>query len=131
MLFDFKGPYNAPVIPKSPTNLKCRHSNISNDKDFPDGIHKENFTLLHDADTMAKCMKKCCDSSICDVAYMLNKKCYSVSCSSKEACHTVSVKPSEKTPLISAMIMRAEPSEETGIAILVLPIIQEKNFIKD
>ena len=63
---------------------------------------------------MAKCMEKCCDSKECDIAYMVQKKCYSVSCSSKEDCKPVSVKASKKTPLISAMVMKAEPKEETG-----------------
>lgn len=63
---------------------------------------------------MAKCMKKCCDIKECDVAYMVEKKCYSVSCSSRDDCKPVTVKASNKTPLISAMIMKAEPKEETG-----------------
>lgn len=63
---------------------------------------------------MAKCMEKCCESKECDVAYMVEKKCYSVSCSSRDDCKPVTVKASKKTPLISAMIMKAEPKEETG-----------------
>ena len=63
---------------------------------------------------MAKCMEKCCDSKDCDLAYMIEKKCYSVSCSRKEDCRPVSVKASKKTPLISAMVMKVEPKEETG-----------------
>ena len=63
---------------------------------------------------MAKCMEKCCDSNDCDLAYMVEKKCYSVSCSSKEDCRPVSVKVSKKTPLIAAMVMKVEPKEETG-----------------
>ena len=63
---------------------------------------------------MAKCMEKCCDSKDCDLAYMVEKKCFSVSCSSKEDCRLVSVKASKKTPLISAMVMKVEPKEETG-----------------
>ena len=59
-------------------------------------------------------MEKCCDSKDCDLAYMVDKKCYSVSCSSKEDCRPVSVKASKKSPLISAMVMKAEPKEETG-----------------
>ena len=66
---------------------------------------------------MAKCMDKCCDAKGCDMAYMVQKKCYSVSCTTKNDCTPVSVKVSKKTPLISAMVMKAEPKEETGILI--------------
>ena len=104
----------APAIPPGPKDLKCKHSNITNDKDLPNGVHKNNFTIVKDANTMAKCMEKCCDSKDCDLAYMVERKCYSVSCSSKEDCLPVSVKASKKTPLISAMVMKAEPKEETG-----------------
>lgn len=73
---------------------------------------------------MANCMEKCCDSRDCDLAYMVEKKCYSVSCSSKDECRPVSVKASKKTPLISAMVMKkAEPKEETGNAYSVMIII--------
>ncbi len=106
----------APVIPPEPKDLKCKHSNITNDKDLPSGVHKNNFTVVKDVDTMAKCMEKCCDSKDCDLAYMVEKKCYSVSCSSKEDCRPVSVKASKKSPLISAMVMKVEPKEETGNA---------------
>ena len=71
---------------------------------------------------MAKCMEKCCDSKECDVAYMVEKKCYSVSCSSRDDCKPVTVKAPKKTPLISAMIMKAEPKEETGRVSLGLPM---------
>lgn len=107
----------APTIPPEPKDLKCKHSNITNDKDLPGGVHKNNFTVVKEADTMAKCMEKCCDSKDCDLAYMVEKKCYSVSCSSKDDCRPVSVKASEKTPLISAMVMKVEPKEETGTRI--------------
>lgn len=104
----------APAIPPEPKDLKCKHSNITNDKDLPNGIHNNNFTVVKDASTMAKCMEKCCDSKDCDLAYMVEKKCFSVSCSSKEDCRPVSVKASKKTPLISVMVMKVEPKEETG-----------------
>jgi len=111
----------APTVPAAPKDLKCKHSNITNNKDLPGGIHKNNFTEVKDIDTMAKCMEKCCDSKECDIAYMVEKKCYSVSCSSKDDCKPVSVKASKKTPLISAMVMKAEPKEETDLSAVATP----------
>ena len=104
----------APAIPPDPKDLKCKHSNITNNKDLPGGIHKNNFTLIKEADTMAKCMKECCESKECDLAYMVQKKCYSVSCSSADDCKPMTAKASKNTPLISAMLMKAEPKEEAG-----------------
>jgi len=111
----------APTIPPEPKDLKCKHSNITNDKDLPNGVHKNNFTIVKDANSMAKCMETCCDSKDCDLAYMVERKCYSVSCSSKEDCRPVSVKASKKTPLISAMVMKVEPKEETDLSAIASP----------
>lgn len=113
---DKKESSKAPAIPLEPKDLKCKHSNITNDKDLPGGIHKNNFTIVKDVETMGKCMEKCCDSKKCDIAYMVEKKCYSVSCSSKDFCIPVSVKASKKTPLISAMLIKAEPKEEIDLS---------------
>lgn len=113
---DKKESSKAPAIPLEPKDLKCKHSNITNDKDLPGGIHKNNFTIVKDVDTMGKCMEKCCDSKKCDIAYMVENKCYSVSCSSKDFCIAVSVKASKKTPLISAMLIKAEPKEEIDLS---------------
>ena len=63
---------------------------------------------------MADCMRKCCDSTKCDVAYFMEKKCYQVSCSNKDACRPLSIKPSKTAPLMSAMMMKAEPVKDTG-----------------
>ena len=32
------------------------------------------------------CIEKCCDHSSCEVAYLLNGKCYAVDCYTKELC---------------------------------------------
>ena len=72
-------------------------------------------------------MEKCCDSKDCDLAYMIEKKCYSVSCSRKEDCRPVSVKASKKTPLISAMVMKVEPKEETGNIYVYLNLFNTGN----
>lgn len=118
----------APTIPPEPKHLKCKHSNITNDKDLPGGIHKNNFTQVKDADTMAKCMEKCCDSKECDLAYMVQKKCYSVSCSSKQDCIPISVKASKKSPLMSAMVMKAKPKEETDLSAIATPPHESTEF---
>ena len=104
----------APSIPPDPKDLKCKHSNITNNKDLPGGIHKNNFTEVKEAKNMASCMKKCCDNKDCDLAYMVQKKCYAVSCTKKEYCIPMTVKASKKSPLMSAMIMKVESKVETG-----------------
>ena len=103
----------APVIPPVPKDLKCKHENITNDKQLQGAQHKSNFTLVENVDSMGECMKKCCDSTNCDVAYFVGKKCYSVVCSNKEACKLVSSKPSKDSPLLSTML-KAEKELKTG-----------------
>ena len=63
---------------------------------------------------MADCMRKCCGNTDCDIAYFLEKKCYQVACSTKEACRPLAVKASKDSPLMSAMIMRPKPKKPTG-----------------
>jgi hypothetical protein len=103
-----------PAIPKAPNNLRCKHSNISNDKTFESEISKNNFTLQQDASDMPKCMARCCEIKKCDIAYYVDNKCYSVTCTTKEACKPVSVKgkPKHKIPLISAMVTKPKEEED-------------------
>ncbi|XP_029205947.2 uncharacterized protein LOC114969793 isoform X4 [Acropora millepora] len=111
----------APSIPPDPKDLKCKHSNITNNKDLPGGIHKNNFTEVKEAKNMASCMKKCCDNKECDLAYMVQKKCYAVSCTKKEYCIPMTVKASKKSPLMSAMIMKVESKVETDLSAVATP----------
>ncbi|XP_074607782.1 uncharacterized protein LOC141860552 isoform X2 [Acropora palmata] len=111
----------APSIPPDPKDLKCKHSNITNNKDLPGGIHKNNFTEVKEAKNMASCMNKCCDNKDCDLAYMVQKKCYAVSCTKKEYCIPMTVKASKKSPLMSAMIMKVQSKVETDLSAVATP----------
>lgn len=117
-----------PAIPPDPKDLKCKHSNITNNKDLAGGIHKNNFTEVKGTKTMAKCMEKCCDAKECDLAYMVQKRCYAVSCTRKEYCIPISVKASEKSPLMSAMIMKAKPKVETDLSAVATPSDDSTEF---
>lgn len=103
-----------PAIPKAPNNLRCRASNITNDKTFKGEITSNNYTLQQDATDMARCMARCCQSKNCDVAYYVDNKCYSVTCTNKGACIPVDVKgkPKSKIPLISAMLTKPKEEED-------------------
>lgn len=79
----------------------------------------DNFTIQHGVSNMPECMTKCCEDTKCDIAYYVEDKCYTVKCSSKDACKPIPVsdKPKNKIPLISAMIMKPKdtPDFMTGM----------------
>ncbi|XP_048590274.1 uncharacterized protein LOC5501396 [Nematostella vectensis] len=47
---------------------------------FNGGIRAGNFTDHGEVETFDDCLKKCCDTSYCDAAFMVVKNCYSVKC---------------------------------------------------
>ena len=68
---------------------------------------------VEEAKTMHDCMSTCCDDTKCDLAYMVQNKCYKVTCYDKEMCRTVPAKQSPGTPTMSFMI-RKEESKDVG-----------------
>ncbi|XP_048590388.1 uncharacterized protein LOC116617788 isoform X2 [Nematostella vectensis] len=108
-------PQNFQAIPKAPANLRCRPSNITNDKVLAGGMGKKNFTIIHDVEDMGECMTKCCHDNKCDIAYYVDSTCYAVTCSTKAACRPVSGKGRGKVPLLSAMLMKPKEPEDDVI----------------
>ena len=67
---------------------------------FKRGIKAGTFTAHNKVTNMNLCLQECCSISSCNAAFMIGKKCYSVSCATKEDCNTT---PARKTNLITSI----------------------------
>ena len=67
---------------------------------FKRGIKAGTFTAHNKVTNMNHCLQECCSMSSCNAAFMIGKKCYSVSCATKEDCKTT---PARKTNLITSI----------------------------
>lgn len=69
----------------------CPHGAIFRDVSLKGGKKAGNFQILPGARDMRTCIKKCCESPSCQVAWLLGDHCYSVACYDK--CITVKKRP--------------------------------------
>ncbi|CAH3168884.1 unnamed protein product [Pocillopora meandrina] len=63
-------------------------SRISNDIKLRPGTKASNFTALGRADDIHRCIGRCCARPSCDIAYLLNGKCFAVQCLDGVLCQT-------------------------------------------
>ena len=59
------------------------------------------FKLAKDKPSMKDCMAKCCEESMCDLAYFEKGKCFTITCNSPGSCNTRKAKDDEESPLIA------------------------------
>ena len=59
------------------------------------------FTELGEGISMRTCVGKCCDTPLCDVAFMFSDKCYAVGCYDESQCQAVLAKPSTLNPKLA------------------------------
>ena len=67
---------------------------------FKRGIKAGTFTAHNKVTNMNRCLQECCSISSCNAAFMIGKKCFSVSCTTKEDCKTT---PARKTNVITSI----------------------------
>lgn len=63
-------------------------SRISNDIKLQAGSTATNFTDLGKAEDIHRCIGRCCARPSCDIAYLLNDKCFAVQCLDGVLCQT-------------------------------------------
>ena len=66
----------------------CTDSRISTDVKLRPGSKSSNFTDLGKADDIHRCISRCCIRPTCDIAYLLNDKCFAVQCLDGVLCQT-------------------------------------------
>ena len=50
---------------------------------------------------MRECVGRCCNTPLCDVAFMFSDKCYAVGCYDESKCQAVLAKPSSLNPKLA------------------------------
>ena len=83
---------------------------ISYDVTLKGGLNAGNFTPTGTVDSMETCVRKCCESQSCDVAFMLKDSCYTVGCVSEELCEEVPAPSSAYYPRLS--FVRRDPNDD-------------------
>lgn len=82
-------------------NKQCPHSKVINNASIYKGLRAGDYTYYGDNKTMNKCMEKCCSSSNCDIAFMLDDSCYGIECTAENLCRTAPIRQSKyKTSVV-------------------------------
>ena len=97
------------ISPRS--DIPCSSSSVNYNVTLSRGAKAGQFYKLDNVPTMEGCVEHCCNAKKCDIAFVISKKCYLVSCHNKDSCK---IKRSENTKY------------ETSLAIM--PRFHNKNF---
>jgi len=85
----------------SSSDATCSDSPITYNVTLRGGVHAGKFTELGEGISMRSCVGKCCDTPLCDVAFMFSDKCYAVGCYDESQCQAVLAKPSSLNPKLA------------------------------
>ena len=70
-----------------------------------------------DATDIDSCVKYCCLDRLCDVAYMVGKRCYTLQCFSKQTCRTFYTPNFILNPVM-AFVIRNKPASKVDVVSL-------------
>ena len=88
----------------------CTNSEIMKNVTLRGGIGSGKFKDRGWMEDFRLCIKICCLTKLCDLAFMLRNNCFTVECKSEELCEAVPVKTSaEKPPLLAYIYARSLP----------------------
>ena len=89
-------------------DLGCTNSEIMRNVTLRGGITAGRFRDRGEMADFRQCIKICCLSKQCDLAFMLRNNCFTVECKSWELCEAVPVKTSaEKPPYLAYIYARS------------------------
>eukprot|EP00112_Aurelia_sp_Birch-Aquarium-sp1_P020371 Seg523.12 transcript_id=Seg523.12/GoldUCD/mRNA.D3Y31 product="hypothetical protein" protein_id=Seg523.12/GoldUCD/D3Y31 len=89
-------------------DLGCTNSEIMKNVTLRGGITAGRFRDRGEMADFRQCIKICCLSKQCDLAFMLRNNCFTVECKSEELCEAVPVKTSaEKPPYLAYIYARS------------------------
>ena len=80
---------------------KCMTAKIITDVTLKGGKNAGKFKDQGDVKNMKACKKLCCKDEECNLAFMLEKTCYTVTCKTKDLCNHTPAPPSDFRPRIS------------------------------
>lgn len=86
---------------QSSEDNKCMAAKVITDVTLKGGKKAGKFKDHGDVKNMKACKKLCCQDDSCNLAFMLEKTCYTVTCKNKDVCDHTSAPPSDFRPRIS------------------------------
>ena len=102
--------------PNAKNKKSCSSHPVINDKSLKGGKKAGKFRYFKNVKEMKPCIAKCCAlDKNCDVAFMEDGKCYSISCFKKGLCMSVEKRPEDPAVSIAYMdhfISKAEETED-------------------
>ena len=85
----------------------CTYSNVLRNATLKGNLNSGKFTDRGDMDDINQCVRLCCMLKACDLAFMLENKCFTVQCKSKALCEPVQARSTRFSPLICYVLVKA------------------------
>lgn len=109
-------------VPKvGQTASRCQTRNKLLDHRFTAGVKAGVFTDHGEVSDFESCVTYCCKDTSCNVAYMVDRTCYSVKCYTSKSCETFSVPKFFLNPIISFI-------ERNGDTINVISDVKDSDY---
>lgn len=83
------------------TETECRVETIKTDVRLAGDLSAGEFVDHGVVRGIKSCIIKCCSDPLCNVTYMIGKKCFAVRCHSAELCRTIPALPEALSPTIA------------------------------
>ena len=87
----------------------CTYSNVLRNATLKGNLNSGKFTDRGEMDDINQCARLCCMLKACDLAFMLESKCFTVQCKSKALCEPVQARSARFSPLICYILVKAAP----------------------
>ena len=88
------------IVVKSNCDSGLWEGQIKQNQTLMGGLDAGKFTEHGQKENIGECMSHCCVDKNCDLAFMINKDCYTVNCTSKDLCKAIPARTVEFIPQI-------------------------------
>lgn len=94
--------------------LFCKNAAIQYNRTLLGGYEAGEFKLLSTSIDMSACIRLCCSDVTCDVAFMIEVKCYGVLCKTEKLCKAIPAKTSSLLQYLSPKLSYITNRNEQG-----------------
>ena len=102
------------TAPGDTSKLMCKNAIVQYNRTLLGGYEAGEFKLLSHSSNMTTCIRLCCGEITCDVAMMIEEKCYGVMCKTLRLCETIPAKDSAVLNHLSPRISYITSRNEEG-----------------
>lgn len=110
--------------PGKTSKLMCKNGAVQYNKTLLGGYDAGKFKLLSHSTNMSACIRLCCGEMSCDVALMIERKCYSVACKTLRLCQAIPAKNSIMLNHLSPQISFMTSRNEEGMSMRIIHIFR-------